>query len=525
MSSREVRRAAEKKKKNNTHKEHDSGVKKRGKPAIYALSVLLLIVIVVAFIVLPMGNIFTNQSNSLVFGYYDKRPIQFIYGNYFSRQTQLLADQYQKEAASEDNYLGQIYQVWRGAFERTVVHEGILDTVEKSGLVVTEDLIDRRLVESGPYIVNGEFDEELYLQTPAAEKARNRDLFRESLKESQFMEDYFDNQLISDSEIEFIKDLSSPERNFRYVYFPFSDFPGEKVVEYGEENKKLFRRIKLGRITLDSSENEASQIHQQLEENPGLFSELAQAHSIDSLADMGGEMEWSMYYELEPDFNSEEELEKLFNLPIDGISDIIITEGTAADPSADTKTWTIYRIASPAVSPDLTDQDTLDTIRSYMTRYEGGMIEDFLIERAETFIANARDNDFMSAAVDEGLQPDMTDYFPINYGSSYLLKPVRSLTEQNILSGASFREDFFEEAFSLDENEISSPLILDRHIVVLQMIDERRPPAEELEQIDYYYSYVVRQIRDENLKQTFLESDKLEDDFFTAFNEVYEPNS
>ncbi len=525
MPSREVRRAMQKKKKPAPSGEQvERGIKKKNKPLIYILSVVLLAVIVVAFVGLPVAS-GTTGGDRLIFGYYGKRPIEFRYGNYFSRQTQILADQMQNREVSEDNYLGEIYQVWRGAFERTVVHEGVLAKVEDSGLLITEDLIDQRLLEYGPYTVNGEFSEERYLQTSRAERDSNRRLFRESLKEEQFMEDYFDNQHLSDAETKFIKQMTSPERSFRYVYYAFDEFPEDQVVEFGRENSKLFRRIKLSRITIASSETDAEQIHQQVVENPGLFSEMAQTHSIDFLSEKGGEMDWAMYYDLEPDFPSEEDLDDVFSLGVDEISGIIVTEGSAADPTDDTTTWTMYKVTSPAVLPDFEDPEIIETVRSYITRYEGGMIEDFLLVKADAFIADARGTDFMSAAADHDLQPDITDYFPINYGNSYFLKPIQSMTERNVLAGAAYNNDFFIAAFSLEKDEVSEPVILDRNIIVLQMVNEREPAEEELEQIDYYYPIIVRQFRDQNLREFFLESDKLEDNFNKAFNEIHQPDT
>ena len=514
MPSRELRRAV-RKKQSKPHEEQKEK-KKQNRPFLYLFSVVILIVIVVTFVGLPVASNI-GGGDRLILGYYADRPIEFRYGNYFAQQTQILADQY-RQSTSQDNYADELfrYRVWRGAFERTVIHEGILDEVETSGLEVTDDLIGKRVNEYGI---------EKFESASNSEKANLTRRFRESLKEERFIEDYFDNQHVSDGEKEFVKQMATPERNFRYVYFSFDEFPEEMVIDYAEENIRLFERIKLSKITIDSSEADAEQIHQQVMENPGMFAELARTQSIDTLAEKGGEMDWKMYYELEPEFPSTEALNEVFDLEIDGISDVVETVGSPGDPTDDTASWTIYKCDSPAVTPDVTEEETIATVRSYMERYEGGMIEDYLLEKADAFIADTDGNDFMAAAAENGLTPDLTDYFPINYGNSFFLKPVKSVSESDVLSGAAYNDDFFVAAFSLGEQEISEPVILNDYIIVLQMIDEREAPEDQLQQIDYYYPRLVRQYRDEALRNYFLKSDKLEDNFNQAFAKTFQSDS
>lgn len=520
MSSREIRRAAaaNKKKKKGDHEDHRAH-KQSKKPLLYLGSVILLVIVVVTFVGGGLAGSIGQDPNRLLFGYYKDRPIEFRYGNYFSRQTQIISDQVREQSSENADVTGQAFSIWRQAFERTVVHEGILHTVESSGLTVTDDLIDLRLTEYGPYMENGEFSAEKYQATSKTEKAITRRLFRGNLKEEQFITDFFDNQYVSDKEIEFVKEMASPERNFRYVYFSFSEFPEELVLDYAEENSSLFEKIKLSKITITSGEADAEAVHQQVTENPAVFSELAQTQSADSFSEKGGEMDWMMYYQLKPEFPSEEALDRVFNLRDGEISDIIVNE------SGSRTTWTIYKVDSAAVPADIADEETAATVRDYMERYEAGLIEDYLLAEAETFRETAGASDFISASTELGVPFDITDYFPINYGGSFFLKPVRSMTDTNVLGGAMYNEDFFKTAFGLSSEEISDPVILDAHVIVLQMIDEREPPEEELNQLETYYPFIVRQNRDEALRRYFLESEDLVDNFYPVFQEQFLSNS
>lgn len=519
MSSRDIRRATSKKKKKQEEHKGAREHKQSKKPLLYLFSVLLLIIIVVTFVGGGLAGSIGQDPNRLIFGYYKDRPIEFRYGNYFSRQTQIIADQVRQQSAETTNISGEAFRIWRQSFERTVVHVGILDIVESSGLSVTNNLIDIRLTEYGPYMENGEFSEEKYRATSKTEKAVTRRLFRENLKEEQFITDFFDNQYTSENEVAFIKSMASPERNFRYVYFSFGEFPVEKVKAYANDNSELFQKIKLSKITITSSEADAEAVHRQVMENPAVFAELARTQSVDAFREKGGEMDWMMYYQLEPDFSSEDELQNVFALKRGEISDIITTE------SGDRTSWTIYKCDSPPVAADFDDEETLTTVRDYMERYEGGLIEDYLIGQAEDFRRAARETDFMSASTETGAEFDITDYFPINYGGSFFLKPVRSMTEKNVLGSAMYNEDFFSVAFDLTENQISEPVILDDYVVVLQLIDERYPPEEELDQLEAYYPYVLRQYRDEALRRYFLNSEDLDDNFFPVFQEQFLNNS
>lgn len=513
MSSRDIRRAKNKNKNNEPKTEAEK--KRKNKPILYLFSVVLLVIIVVTFIGGPVaGNV--SQGDRLIFGSYGDREIEFRYGNYFAQQTQILSEQVRSSGRST-NMISEAYQVWRGAFERSVVHAGILYRTDNAGLTISEDLIDQRLTEYGPYIEGGEFSEERYRNTPNSEKLTTRKLFRESLKEEQYREDLFDNTLTHPGELEFIKSMSENERSFRYVSYSFDDYPEEEVISFGQENTDLFRRIKLSKITINTSREEADAVLNQLEENPGRFEELARNQSSDIYAEKGGEMEWQYYYELEREFPSEDALDEIFSLTPGELSGIV--------PDEDETLWRIYRCESPAMSPDFEAEETAGVVRQYMVRYEAGIIEDYLVEKAGSFIADARDTGFIDASISAGLQVEGTEYFPLNYGNSYFFKPVRPMNpDSGALSTAPYSEQFFMEAFSLEEGEISEPVVLDRNVLVMEPANIRNSPEEELAQLENYYSYIEREIREEDMSNHFLTSDRFEDNFDPVFTRYFIQN-
>jgi hypothetical protein len=225
-------------------------------------------------------------------------------------------------------------------------------------------------------------------------------------------------------------------------------------------------------------------------------------------------MEWQYYYELEREFPTEESLDEVFSLTPGELSGIV--------PDDDDTLWRIYRCDSPAMSADFEAEETAEVVRQYMVRFEAGIIEDYLVERARTFIAEARDTGFIDASIAAGLQVEGTEYFSLNYGNSYFFKPVRPLNpDSDALSTAPYSEQFFLEAFSLDEGEVSEPVVLDRNVLVMEPANIRTAPDEELAQLENYYSFIEREIKEEDMSNHFLTSDELEDNFDPVFTKYF----
>ncbi|MCK4778113.1 MAG: SurA N-terminal domain-containing protein, partial [Actinomycetia bacterium] len=309
MPSREFRRASRKKnEKTSTRIEK----KRKGHPFLYAFSVVLLVVIVVTFIGGPLISR-RGGRGSISFGSYKGKPIDYYPGNYFSRQKDIIAEQV-RQAGETDNLEVQVYQIWRKAFDQTLVHTAVLLEAGKSGLWASEDRIDKALIKSGPYTVNGKFSEERYQNTPGAERFATRKLFREQIIHEQYLGDVLEMQHLSKGEKQFFKEMADVQRKFSFIHYSFSDFPKEEIYSYGEENKELFKKIKLSRILIKSSQKEAEEIKKKLEERISSFEELARAHSKDMYAEKGGDMGWRFFYDLEIDFDSIDPVETIFQL-------------------------------------------------------------------------------------------------------------------------------------------------------------------------------------------------------------------
>lgn len=512
MPSREIRRRSQKKTVTTDHP-HPLEERRKKKPFLYIFSLALLILIVVTFIGVPVITRGGGAQGRNIFGTFGKKYIEFVYGNYFSSQVNNLAAQLQ-DSRDESNVIGQTYQIWREAFNRTVVHLGIITETETASLHVTEAKIDEAIYYNGPYMENGEFSESLYRQASNLEKENTRKQFSESLLEQQYRQDLFDNMHFSSKEVDFIKSMGSPERSFFYVSWAYSDYPLDLVKAYGAENEKLFTKIKLSRITIKSGEGDAKKILDQIKLNTGRFEDLAKNQSVDTYAEQGGDMGYKMYYELQADFNSPEDLDAVFALSPGEVSGVITGSSQ----------WFIYRCDESPVKPDLSLEETQKTVRTYMERFEAGKIEDYLTQKANELKTQALTSGFdeASGALDKTVFA--TDFFPINYGGTFFFSPVKSLNDNQALGSAPYNETFFTEAFSLPKDGISEPLILGSYVVLLQFHDEREVPEENLLQLDYYYPYIVQQFREEDMSKYFMSSPKLEDNFNQKFSEMFLSN-
>ncbi|MCK5154673.1 MAG: peptidylprolyl isomerase, partial [Spirochaetales bacterium] len=388
--------------------------KKKQHPFLWIFSFGILVIIVISFVGAPLLGGLGGSGNGLVFGKYADTEIVYSYGTYFARQLDIMQNEY--ESTGSDNYQYETYQIWKGAFDRTVFHTAILHSANESGLNISERRIDKALTQYGPYMDNGKFSAVLYNATSNADKYANRSIYSEELTQQQYLQDLGE-RLIPPAELKFIKSMSTTERNFIYVAFPVSEYPMNEVISYGNTNRSLFRKIDISRISLKDDENEANTILNQIKENPAIFEELAQNYSTDFYADKGGDMGIVSFYSLSGDISETGDTNSVFALTEGEISNLIKT------PFG----YSIYRCNSISRDFDLTNENEINSILEYMMTNEKGMIEDYFIAQADLFRNDALNNGFTETSSSMNRSYYTTDFFPINYGNSYFLKQVKTI--------------------------------------------------------------------------------------------------
>ncbi len=504
MPSREFRRAMRR-------KDEDKGnvVEKRRErhPVLYALSVAILVVIVVTFIWAPAGGRGRGTGGKIEFGTYQGKPVEYYSSNFFAERVAAVNEQLRGSNQESEDLEAVAYQVWRTAFDQTVVHLAFLAEAARAGAWVSDDRLDEVLIQSGPWSQGGVFNEERYRATSDADKYAYRKLFREQLLDEQVQRDLLGDIQYSQKEVDFFKAMISTQRKFSFVSFAFRDFPEAEVKAYGEKNPDRFRRIKLSQILIKTSESEAREIRRKLEDRSASFEELARAHSKDAYAEKGGDAGWRYFYDLESDFEQKEPLEAVMGLAEGALSDVL--------PSR--YGWVIYRCDSPALRPDLSDGETAQRVRGYMMRYEKGQVEDYMLKRAEDFRLRTRDLGFLGAALAQNLKAQATEYFPLNYQGVYFLAPVRAVGQEVDISSAAANEEFFLKAFRLAPGDISEPVLLEDQVIVLRLEDVREAPQEQLDLSAEYFSYFARQALEADLQAGLLKPEYLKDNFHDTF--------
>jgi peptidyl-prolyl cis-trans isomerase D len=484
--------------------------KRTTNPILYIFSVAILVIIVVTFVGVPVISKMSG-SNRIVFGTYKGKAIDYVPGNFLSDQKDALAEQI-KQTGDNTSMEYQVYGVWRGAFDRAVLHTALITESRASGSAVSETRVDEALSRHPRFQENGEFSEKRYLKLSSSERFQMRNHTRDALAYQEYLADFFGLKR-STAEINFIKGLASPERKFRYAIFSFTAFPDPMVAQYGAQEAGKFQRMKLSMISISSSRQDAEKVRTEALDKTKSFEDLAKTHSRDLSADKGGELGWRYYHELEAQVKKAEDLKKIFTLK----------KGTLGDVVETVSGWAIYRCDEPAEAPDFKDAETLKMVRNYLVTFDKGKIEDYLVEKAKRFKESAQKADFLAVAGKENAATGDTDFFPINFGASFFLKPVSQTND--VLAGAAFREQFFQTAFSLKTDEVSDPIVLRDAVIVLRLLEERKAEEKALETLNLYYPMIARQFQEEDLQRFFMASKELKDDFNEVFSRYFFPDS
>jgi hypothetical protein len=488
----------------------------KANPFIFIGTIIILIIVIVAFVLVPA--IVPNAGGGavdLTFGSYDKIPINYVPGNYFAQVYASYA-QYMQGSINESNAMSVSSQIWRSAFEQTVIHVAILQEMKKAGFTLPSELVDKEVRSLPEFQENGRFSAARYRQLDKAAQLSLWQNVRDSLITQRYADDVSGNVsgLRSASrEAEFIGAMASPERTFDMVAFPLSAYPAEEITAFAGSNQDLFKTVHFSKITLTSGEREIRQILTTITEGGQSFEEAARTHSQDNFAESGGDTGVKMAYELAEEVPDETERESVLNLARGEISPVVKV------PTG----WAFYRAEETPAPADLTAPDTVEKIRTYLTVFRRGIMDDWLIEQAQRFITLAEEQGFDAAADELGLVKQNFGPAAVNYGNFSLFKSLSSDTVPE-LAAASSNENFWRVAFSTPLMRPSTPFMLGNNALVLYPLEENVLEDTDIESIvSAYGSYWLTNNNDQNIRDRFLRSDKLEDNFWTIYFRYLQP--
>ena len=499
---------AAREKKQNTKKDDSSKSeiieRFKTRPFLYIGTILILVIVVIAFVFVPILSPRGTFSGDLVFGYYNRVPIQFVPGNFFHQQYQRLA-QYRQPQPDSPNYLMEMGMIWREAFEITVIHTGILDEMKSAGYTAPELVVDREVAKLPIFQEHGRFSSARYR---AMDNNTRMSIWRRVQEDIAFNMYFADlaNIKIPSGEASFVANMASPKRSFDAAVFPATSFPNSQVISFMRANPDMFMITHLSRITITSSEREARQILESVRSGIFTFEEAARSYSQDWAAERGGDMGTMMVYHLQYEEIDEPTGLILLNLARGELSDLIQL------PSG----WAFFRAEENPVPANMNDPNNLNIVRNYINDYSRGLIEDWLISEAERFAAMTRERGFDQAIAQFGMTKSSFGPISLNYGDTMLFSAINTAGVSELAEAG--RDDFFwRAAFFTPTRTPSNPLVIGNNVIVLFPLEENPADEDEIGAIESYFGFRAMESVSHSNQQYFLSNEKLDDRFEETF--------
>ncbi|MGO8696052.1 MAG: SurA N-terminal domain-containing protein [Rectinemataceae bacterium] len=490
----------------------------------YIGTILVLGLLIVAFvIVLPLSGASGSMAggHSLDFGSYAGKSIIYGQGTYFATQVEAINDQLHQQGLNESNYQFYAYQVYRGAFERTVLHMAVLDAVQQAGASISDKVLDEKMAQYPSFQENGKFSMQRYQSASLQEKLD----IRNSIRDDLLTQEYYNsvgNLAPSSKETAFVASMAKDTRTIEYVALPLSAYPDSEVAAWGTANSGLFRRLSLSRMTLDTKQADAEALLKEIENKTVAFDQAARNRSKDSYAIKGGVMGPMYFSDIAADLVDKSGAEKLAALKKGDFSPVLKTA---------TGGFAFFMADDDAQAPNFSDPILIKDVRNYMNRFEKGTIEDWAIAKAKP-LSSLPPATFEAACRRQGLTVKTDGPFPLNYGdlqvSIYgqkvpIFKPVNG-SDAGELAGASTNENFLLAAFSLAPGSVSNPIVLGDYVIVLK-VKEAGSSLDASGGIELYYPYFFQQKLSTDVANLFISSPQLKDNFAPIFFKYFQPRT
>lgn len=470
-------------------------------------SILILVLAAISFIFIPA--MVQSAGNEIPpFGYYDKKPIEYKQGSYFTNLVQMYSDQ-----VGSANVQNAYFDIFNSAFTGSVLHIAFSSAVEKSGYVVPDPQVDRAML---PYFydTNGVYSPKIFNDTPDSTKIELRNAMEDNLIFQRYTEDVFGSQteklgtytmygLKSPSaEKNFVSMMDTNKRGFSLASFSLLDYPDTEVAKWGESNKDLFTRYDMNVISVADATT-AETVLGRIKNNELVFEDAVTEYSTNYYSGTDGKLTSAYKHQLQNILTDATSLTALQNLPAGQISEVMQTQNGYA----------IFKNNAAPTPADMTDADTLTAVRSHMSANEKGIIEDYFLNIAKDFWTAASTSSFAEACTQFNITPVDIPPLALNYGNSPVLTSLQAADGSMV--NAEQNENFLKTIFSMKLNEISSPMVLNDNVVVLQYTQEDNTvSAENTASTFAMYSTYFDQT---SVQNSIMSSDKLENNFLQVF--------
>lgn len=486
----------------------------------------VIILIISAIVFLPAGGygLFSAlaekkqaDSSKILFGKYNDKEIVWEYGSDFANYISYYYNLYSNFGYDVSSNQGGIRDyIFQQAYNEALKSIAYTDEVTKSNYTVPAKAVNRVLMNN--YLdKNGNFDERAFNTATATEVDQQRKEIETSLIVNRYSDDVLGTSTMfygesvygiktSAKEMEFIAAMGNEKHSFEVACFATTNFPVDEAVKYASENTSKFTKYDLSAVTV-STEDEAKSTLKQLTANEITFEDIVSVQSLNLYTDALGKVTSLYRYNIENEvLENAEDFAKISSLTKDSYSEIIKTK----KPYSSETTYTIFRCDGNSTEADLTDTNTQNIVLEYLRNYEAGYIEDYYINVAKSFTADAKDNSFQIACNKYGIELTDVPAFPVNYNNSSF---YQSTTAATGLTSVSKNENVLKALFTLKLNETSEPIVIGSNVVVAKCTGIQ---FDESESTENYPSTIVS--NDSTAENSYLNSSKKhENNFWAAY--------
>ncbi len=482
------------------------------KKATYTIGAVI-ILILAAFSFVFTGSLGGCQSlKGQSFGSYDGTNIRYEQNSDFVNYISMY-DEYFKSQGRTIQKQDQYY-IFQMAFNSTVYQLATKKAVEKTNYIVPDEAVNRFI--RAQFTQNGTFNAKEYNQTIDRNPSTIQTLIKNYKKDAignKFNEDNFGGAALgeenmfglktSNDEIAFLKEINKNLRDFNLASFKMSDYPDSEKVSYAKENIQKFMKFDLDSLTY-STKKEAETALNKINKGETTFADSV-TESTKTYSNDAGKFRYSDFYLIEPIFKNSDDAKKLCDLKKDSVSEIYETSIG----------YTIFKANEDAKEPDLKDSAELKTISNYINQYDFARIQDYFTETAKSFAEVAKTKGFKAACTQFGVKQAELKEIALNYGNVSVLKQNET---QEGLYGLQNNEEFLKQAFALSKNEISSPVIINSNVIVLQLTKEYEnttiPEDSSIKQTLVSYDA-------NNVQESILTSPKLKNNFTQTYYKLF----
>ena len=468
----------------------------------WVFGMIVLLLIAVSFVLAPAIQAFVGPKNAdgVVFGKYGKEDIKYAYGNYFYDQVQNYGNQYKNTG---DNATQTLYQIWKSAYDSTVLFTAVNQLASKAGLIAADEVVNRAIINSGAYNKDGKFDVELYQKATAENKASIEKSIRRSVP-YQIVIDDIGSALSSSAEADYVAKMASVGRTFNYVDINASLYPDEKASAYALQNKQLFYSMDLSIISVET-EDVAKTLSSAIASGEKTFEEVALSSSKDNFAANEGKVGTVYYFGLVTNFKNPEDATKL----------LTAKSGDVIGPLEGNGGWSIYRLDSTPLEADYASPALLSTVKAYLVSNDDPIVDDYLLALANDFAQDAQD-DFASAAEKAELDVVTVGGTPYNIAQSTYLNSFNNTDPQGMLASVVTTKEMGQKLYTAELGTVLEPIKSNTSYLVVQA-DEEVADEGMGSYIQMFYNYLSGSQNQQDFSQALYTSDQFEDNFLGTF--------